>query len=127
MGQNTKIAANNEVTPLFRVDMQQDTQGAFGATLFMSVECSDGQNVQCIEGSIHAVVVRAGDGTFFTSFTSLLATVSMAAGTLTLEESWTTDGDVATFNVTVSSSLNVDTITLRYLIQHALADAYDCL
>lgn len=111
--QTTKALADNVVTPLFSIDMSQVPDRTFSGKIVYSIESLDATNAQIRSGDLNANVAQTAGGTFATSQNDQ-ATAAITAGSLTVTFSWTTAGNIATFNVNANSSLIPTGLNITY-------------
>lgn len=98
------------IVPLLQVDISQvqPADNTFSARWQFSAECTDGIDAQIRQGDCNSAVAFKAPN--FTTSQAQNATNSFTAGALTTTFSWTSVGTVATFNVTVTTTLLAPTI-----------------
>lgn len=105
-----KALQNGVPVPLLQVDISQvqPADNTFAARWQFAAECTDGIDAQIRQGDCNSAVAFKAPATFATS-QAQNATNSFTAGNLTTTFTWTTVGTVATFNITVTTTLAVPT------------------
>lgn len=113
--QQHKDLVNNAVTPLFTVDMTKIPDRSVGLQVMYAIESTDNVNTQMRSGHQIMNVAQASNGTFATSVIDF-STVSVTTGTFTINNTWSTAGNIATFRAQASSSLTPVELHIMYYI-----------
>lgn len=115
IAQQHKDMVNNQITPLFTVDMTKIPDHSYGIQVFYALEATDGVNTQMRSGHQIMNVAQASNGTFATSVIDF-STVSVTFGTLTINGTWATVGNIATFRMQAASSLAPTSLHIMFYI-----------
>lgn len=107
------------LTPLLSIDFTQVPDLTSAIKIRYAVECTDGTNSQIQSGDLNANVARTSGGAYTTSQTPTGTTNTVTSGGMTPTFSWTTVGNVATLNVSVTTNLTPTNFHINYYIAFA--------
>jgi hypothetical protein len=113
-----KLVAST-LTPLLRIDFSKIPDLTSAVKIRYAVECTDGVNSQIQSGDLNANVARTSAGAYTTNSTPTGTTNTVTSGGMTPTFSWTTSGNIATLNVSVTTSLTPTDFHINYNINFA--------
>lgn len=112
-GNTKKMLTSGVIAPLLTINMGLVPDNSSGIIVAFSVECTDGTDVQIRTGSLNANLALK-NSVFSSSQTPILPSSTITGGTLTTTFSWTYSGNVATLNMTATTSLAATDLHINF-------------